>query len=145
MKLSDIRNIRALCDDLVSSPDWREVVRNIADASPDFEVDGVRFIDDAVIEETLADEIGADTYTLGCFNASAIADATGWPVVLIEAAQKGEAYAEIGDAMTREQIEALAEIYARYDGYGHHFNSWDSSEEELRVNGVLFHIFDNRG
>ncbi len=144
MKLSDIRTIRALCDSLHSSPDWREVVAHINDGDDDFEVDSVRFIETESIDEILADEIGSDTYTLGCFTASAISEATGWPVALIKAAQKGEEFEEIGDAMTREQIEALSEIYARHDGYGHHFNSYDFSESELHAGDRLYHVFDNR-
>ena len=144
MKYSELKTIRAFCDGLVSSPDWRGVVQNIVDGETDFEVDNVRFIDSDHIDRIQADEMESDSYILGCFNASAVADATGWPIALIEAAQKGEAFSEIGDALTREQVEALQHIYSRADGYGHHFNSYDGSEEELGADGRLFHVFDNR-
>lgn len=146
MKYQTIKQIRALCDDLVSAPAWREVVESIATGEQDFEVGNVRFIHDDVILSVLADELASDEYILGCFSAWCIAEATDWPEVLIEAAQAGEAYEQIGAAMTNDQIRKLAEIYSSADGFGHHFNRYDGNEEELNVDGFgLFHVFDNRG
>lgn len=142
MDYSDIKQVKAFCETLFSTPDWREVVRHIADGDDDFEVDNVRFINSDSIDEIQADEMENDSYILGCFNAEAIADATGWPIALIKAAQKGEAYEDIGDAMTRDQIEALQRIYSNADGYGHHFNSYDFGEEEFSVDDKLFYVFD---
>ena len=145
MKYSQIKKIKSFCDDRVSAPAWREVVESIATGEQDFEVGNVRFVHDGVILDTLADELARDEYVLGCFSAWCIAEATGWPAVLITAAQKGGAYAEIGAAMTDEQIRKLAEIYSSADGFGHHFNAYDGNEEELTVAGFgLFHVFDNR-
>lgn len=146
MKYATIKQIKAFCDALVSTPTWYDVVEKILANEQDFTVDGVRFIHDDVIIDVLADELAIDEYVLGCFAAWCIARATGWPVVLIEAAQKGGAYAEIGAAMTEDQIRELAEIYSHADGFGHYFNVYDSSEAELTVDGFgLFHVFDNRG
>lgn len=142
MKYSELKAIRAFCNALHSEPAWREVLENIG--QDDFTVDNVRFIRADAIDIIQADEMENDSYILGCFNASAIADATGWPVVLIEAAQKGEAFKEIGDGMTREQVEALQQIYCRADGYGHHFNSYDFSEEEITLGGIDYLVFDCR-
>lgn len=143
MKYSELKSIRAFCNNLFSTPDWREVVSNIVDEESDFEVDNVRFIDSESIDEIQADELASDEYILGCFRAEAVARATAWPIALVDAAQKGEAYQEIGEEMTRKQIENLQRIYSRADGYGHHFNRYDFSEEELRVNGKTYHVFDN--
>jgi len=145
MKFAEIKEFRAFCESMYSNPDWRKSLENILDGETDFEVNGVRFIADSIIDEVLADELESDNYILGCFNSWVIADATGWPIALIEAAQKGEAYEEIGEAMTKEHIKRLAEIYAGNDGYGHHFNSWDGSSEEIEVNGEIYHVFDKRG
>ena len=142
MKYSEIKAIRKFCEGLFSTPYWPEVVCNIG--KDDFTVDNVRFIKAAEIDSIQADEMGGDSYILGCFNARAIADATGWPVVLIEAVQKGEAFEEIGKGMSREQIEALQQIYSRADGYGHHFNSYDFSEEEITLDGIDYYVFDCR-
>lgn len=142
MKYSEIKAIRKFCEGLFSTPDWREVVGNIGE--DDFTVDNVRFIKAAEIDSIQADEMEGDSYILGCFNACAIADATGWPVVLIEAAQKGEEFEEIGKGMSREQVEALQQIYCRADGYGHHFNSYDFSEEEITMDGIDYYVFDCR-
>lgn len=142
MKYSEIKTFRAFCNALHSEPAWRDVVENIG--QDDFTVDNVRFIRADAIDRIQADEMENDRYILGCFNASTIADATGWPVVLIEAAQKGEAFEEIGEGMTREQIEKLQQIYCRADGYGHHFNSYDFSEEEITLDGIDYLVFDCR-
>lgn len=144
MKFSQLKAIKTFCESLHSTPDWREVIDNLDKDNYDFEVDNVRFIKDSEILDVLADELANDEYLLGCFNASAIAEATGWPQVLIEAAQKGEAFEEIGKAMTGEDVMQLAHIYSQADGFGHHFNSYDFSEEEIIINGELFHVFDNR-
>ena len=146
MKYSQIKQIRALCDDLVSVHAWRDVVEKILSGVQDFEVDGDRFIHDDVILSVLADELTNNEYILGGFASWCIAQATDWPALLIEAAQKGRAYAEIGDAMDTDQIRKLAEIYSSAEGFGHHFNRYDGGEEELRVEEFgLFHVFDNRG
>lgn len=143
MNYTQIKQIKKFCESLHSNPDWREVVKNLQDQEYDFEVDGVRFIHTNDIQSVLEDELASDEYTLGCFNAWCIADATGWPLALIEAAQKGEQFEEIGKAMTGEDIAALAEIYASHDGYGHHFNGYDGSEDELPIGDDLYHVFDN--
>lgn len=145
MKYSQIKKIKSVCDRLGSTPAWYDVAEKILSGVQDFEVDGVRFLHDDVILDTLVDELANDEYLLGSFLAGAIAEATGWPEVLIKAAQKAAAYAEIGAAMDKWQIRKLAEIYSRADGFGHHFNGYDWKEEELNVDGFgLFHVFDNR-
>ena len=146
MKFSQIKQIRTVCDELVSQPAWREVVEKILDSEQDFDVDGVRFIHDDVILSVLADELANNEYARGCFPAGCIAAATGWPEVLIAAAQAEQAYQQIGAAMNEGQTRKLAEIYSRADGFGRYFNAVDGNEEELPVDGLgLFHVFDNRG
>jgi len=142
MKYSELKSLKQFCQSLHSEPDWREVLAG-ALSEDDFEVDNVRFIADESIDQIQADEMQGNSYVLGCFHAYAIADATGWPVALIEAAQKGGEFEEIGGAMSRDQIEALQQVYCRADGYGHHFNSYDRNEEEIKINGKRFHVFDN--
>ncbi len=142
MRYSELKAVRKFCASLPSTPDWREVLLNIGE--DDFTVDNVRFISADAIDGIQADEMESDNYILGCFDSRAIAEATGWPVALIEAAQKGEAFAEIGGAMSREQIEALQRIYSQADGYGHHFNGYDFGEEEVTLGGVDYLVFDCR-
>ena len=103
----------------------------LSDGPVEVTTENWRLIDAECIDKILAKELESDSYILGCFSADAIADATGWPVELIQAAQKGEAFSEIGDAMTTDQIEKLAEIYAAADGYGHHFAQYDGEEHEI--------------
>lgn len=144
MKLTDIKELKLFCESLHSNPSWREVLENVQRGENDFEIDNVRFIETDHIQEALEDYLASDTYTLGCFTAWSISEATGWPVELIEAAQKGEQYEAIGNAMTGEHIAQLASIYASSDGYGHAFNGYDFSEEELHINECIYHVFDNR-
>ncbi len=142
MRYSDLKNLKTFCESLDSSPDWREVVENLE--SDDFEVDNVRFIADDVIADVLADELGNDEYMLGCFNASFLSEVTEIDSDVFEAMRKAEAYEAIGKlVISLGKLPELAELYARYDGYGHHFNSWDGNEEEVTINGRLFHVFDN--
>ena len=144
MKYSQIKQIKSFCESLDSSPDWREVVKEIEQNSNDFEVNDVRFIAEDDIQNVLEDELAADEYILGCFNSWAIAEATGWPEFLIKAAQEGEQYEAIGAAMTGEHVANLAYVYSSQDGYGHHFNRYDGNEEEIQISGYAnYFVFDN--
>jgi len=145
MKFSAIKAIKTFSESLFSEPCFREIVEAVNNEETDFEVDNVRFIASSVIDATLADEFAsADAYVLGCFNASFIAGATGWPVELIEAAQAGEQFEAIGQGLIDgDFVGELASEYASADEYGHHFNGYDFGEEELTINGVLYHVFDN--
>lgn len=145
MKYSELKNIRKFCENLTSTPAWREVAEKIAGGDSDFEVDGVRFINDSEIDEIQAAELSYDTYCLGCFNDWFIADILGIDVDVIEAMQKAEAFEAIGKLIiSLGKLSELQEAYASADGYGHHFNHYDGNEEEIRVDGRLFHVFDNR-
>lgn len=144
MKFSECKAIKSFCADLHSEPAWFEVAQNIIDDKDDFEVDNVRFIKSDCIDSILAEELGNDDYLLGCFNAWFIADVTDIDTDVIEAMQKAEAYEAVGKLIkSLDRLEVLASTYASADGYGHHFNGYDGDEEELRVAGTLYHVFDN--
>lgn len=145
MKYSQIKSIREFCESLVSNPDWKEVTQNILEDNQDFEVDNVRFINSDSIDEIQYDELANDEYILGCFNDWFIADILNIPLDAIQAIQKAEAYEALGKMIiSMEKLEELQQEYARQDGYGHHFNHYDGNEEELRINGKHYHVFDNR-
>jgi hypothetical protein len=109
-----------------------EATQYMQDVADDFTVGDYRFIHQDAIDEILADELSGDEYVLGCFNASFIAAVTDWPLALIEAAQKGQQYEAIGEAIIKgKYIQELAERYARADGYGHHFAHYDGHEHEI--------------
>lgn len=142
MKFSQVKEIKEFCNNLFSTPDFREVVELIDSGEDDFEVDGVRFIKDSCIDNILAEELECDAYVLGCFNAEAIADATGWPFVLIKAAS--DSPESLGQAIIDGGFVAdLAKVYSDTDGYGHHFNRHDGESEEVTFKGVSYHVFDN--
>lgn len=148
LTFSQIKTVKAFCEDLHSQPDYREVVGNIISDYDAFEVDNVRFIPSDLILSIMVDEIFGDDYLLGCFNASFIAENSNLPIEMIEACQECEAFEAIGKALnntlSQDEKESFCEAYASADGYGHHFNGYDFSEEELTINGKLYHVFDNR-
>jgi hypothetical protein len=148
MKLSTIKAIKAFCEGLHSEPCYREVIAEIENGYDDFEVNNVRFIKNSAILSVMTNEIFSDDYVLGCFNASFIADNSSLNYALVKACQDAEAYQAIGQALNETMIdsekESFCEEYARLDSYGHHFNHYDSNSEELTVEGILYHVFDNR-
>jgi hypothetical protein len=144
MNYSDIKHIRTLCDSLSSSPDWRDVVSRIESSESDFEVDGVRFIDDADIDRIQQKELASDEYVLGCFNASFLSGILGLDSDVIETIQKADPEAVGKMILQTGKLEEVQQEYASCDGYGHHFNGHDFSEEELSVAGSLYHVFDCR-
>jgi len=145
MKYADCKKIKNFCADLFSTPDWREVVESIEAGADDFTVDNVRFINSADIDRIQTEQLGDDLYILGCFNAWFIADVAGIDQEVIEAMQKAEAFEAIGKLIVSlGKLDELQQAYASADGYGHHFNSYDNGEDELTIDGTLYHVFDER-
>lgn len=144
MKYSELKVIKTFCDDLFSTPDWREVFDNIVGGESDFEVDGVRFIDADWIDDIQQEELSGDEYVLGCFNSWFLADILGIDEDVILAMQKAEAYEAIGKlVLSLGKLEELQKKYAAADGYGHHFNHYNGEEEELIVGDSRYYVFDN--
>ena len=145
MQYSQIKLIRNFCKSLDSSPEWKEVLQNILEDSQDFEVDNVRFINSEAIDVIQQDELNGDEYVLGCFNADFLADVLDLPFDAIKAIQDADAYGALGKVvLSMNKLEEVHEEYARRDGYGHHFNTWNGEEEEFRINGQMYYVFDNR-
>jgi hypothetical protein len=143
MKYSQVKQIKTFCNDLFSTPDYREVIEHIGE--DDFTVDNVRFILSTAIDDIQQDELSNDEYILGCFNAWFIADVLDIDLDVIEAMQKAEAFEAIGKLIIRMgKLPELQESYARADGYGHHFNGYDFEQEEITVDGLTYFVFDNR-
>jgi hypothetical protein len=145
MKHSQIKTIKSFCANLFSKPDWRKVVDNIENGKDDFEVDNVRFISDDSIDQIQQDELANDKYILGCFNPWFVAEILGIDRDIIESMQNAEAYEAIGKLIiSLGKLPELQEAYARADGYGHHFNTYDFTEKELTIDGdgTLYHVFD---
>lgn len=140
MTVKTIDNIAEQVKNLIGD-DYQEAVAEMSHDVDDFTVGDYRFIHEDAIDEILADELSGDEYLLGCFNAEFIADVTDWPVALIRAAQQGQQYGLIGEAIVRGGfIKKLAEQYARVDGYGHHFAPYDG-KEHIIGNYYAFRIY----
>jgi len=150
LTFSQIKDLKNFCEDLHSMPCYREVIEQMVNMQEhDFEVDNVRFIKDDNILEVMSEEIfNGEDYVLGCFNADFISDNSSLNYELVKACQEADAYQAIGkalnDTMDQDEKESFCEEYARLDGYGHHFNHYDFSEEEITIDGELYHVFDNR-
>ena len=127
MKLSEIKEIKNLVDD-----EWKEAVMSISLKKDDFEVNDYRFIRQDKIDKIQQEELGNDSYILGCFNAWFLADILDLPTQDIEDLQKKDCFDAIGYMVLKSgKIEELQEQYVSADGYGHHFAHYDHNEHEL--------------
>lgn len=112
--------------------DVREFLENVSDGERDFTVNDYRFIREDAIDEVMQEELASDEYLLGCFNAWFLSDILGISQDVIEAMQKAEAFDAIGKlVIDLDKLEQLQTAYASADGYGHHFNTWDGSEDQI--------------
>jgi hypothetical protein len=136
MKYSELKNLKK-----TFGAGWRVIVASIGEI--DFSTDSYRFIRADFINQYLVDELSGNHYHLGCFESWFIADVTGWPVELIDAAQKGGAYEAIGEAIEgRGHLERMVDMYVCHDGYGHHFNAQNGNQEIAEIDGVTYYYFD---
>ena len=127
--LSASRELKKLVGD-----GWRDAMINVRDNEEDFEVENYRFVQDAVIDEILAEELANDPYILGCFNAWFLTDHCDLSHDIITALQNGDEYEALGQHLIdNDKVAGIAKAYAGADGYGHHFNHWDGSEEEFML------------
>lgn len=121
--------------------DIREALEMMELESADFEVNCFRFIHKDDIDRIQQEELLADEYILGCFNAWFIADiigeSTGLTCSDIEEMQKDEQYEALGRIMSKH-IEEVQDSYASADGYGHYFNHVNGNEYEIGD----YYIFD---
>lgn len=111
--------------------DVREVIQAIAFDERDFEVDRHRFIHEDDIDEIMRDELASDEYLLGCASAWFLADILGCPTEAIEKMQEAEAFEAIGCWVLDGHLDEFQQGCVSHDGYGHHFNSWDGSEDQV--------------
>lgn len=146
MKYSEIKAVKAFCNELYSKPNWREVVDNLVNFEWDFTVEGVRFINETAIDSIQCDELAADDYKLGRFASWLLADVLTIPKHLIDRMQMNGEYETLGMLVkSQDGLEDLQKEYSKIDGYGHHFNGYDGSEQELRLpNGEFYWVFDEQ-
>ena len=131
--LSDLRMLLVEYD--FSRLELEEFIDYVDENEANFVLGNLRFIQEDKIDEIMQREIGGDEYTLGCFNAWFIADVLNIDCDVIEEMQKAEAYTAIGKLiLSMNKLEELQEKYASADGYGHHFNSWDGTEDNMIFN-----------
>ena len=145
MKYSEIKAIKKYCTSLHSQPNYKEVLENIIDNVDDFEVDNVRFISKEEIDNVQQQELKNDLYILGCFNSDFLSDILDIDGEVLDAMRDAEAFEAIGKLIiSLNKLEDLQSEYSRVDGYGHHFNSYDHSEDEFESNNISYYVFDNQ-
>ena len=120
----------------------RTIIENIENGETNFysNDDCYRFIQSDNIDDVMRDELLCDEYLLGGFNASFISEITGLDVSVIEKGQSADNYELLG-ALMALHIEEVIDLYVSYDGYGHHFASYDGDENEVTINGNLWYYF----
>ena len=91
-----------------------------------------RIIENDCIESIMKDELSSDTYLLGCFNAWFLSDITGIPSEAIEKIQSADCYDALGIIISNndEMMDSLVKKYISTDSAGHHFGSYDGSEND---------------
>lgn len=145
MKYSEIKAIKKYCTSLHSQPNYKEVLENIIDKVDDFEVDNVRFISKEEIDNVQQQELKNDLHILGCFNSDFLSDILDIDGEVLDAMQDAEAFEAIGKLIiSLNKLEDLQADYSCVDGYGHHFNSYDHSEDEFESNSISYYVFDNQ-
>lgn len=106
----------AICNDFTVDYDGREY----------------RIIDNDCIESIMKDELSSDTYILGCFNAWFLSDIMNIPSEAIEKIQNADCYDALGIIISNND-EMMTELVSKYisaDSAGHHFSSYDGSEND---------------
>jgi len=147
---TQLKDVKTFCAALHSAPDFKEVVTSLTEYGPehgmpdDFEVDNVRFISHDAIDSIQEQELGSDLYMLGCFNSWFLAGVLDIDEDVIAALQEAEAYEALGKMIiSMGKLEEVQQGYSSTDGYGHHFNHYDFSEESVSFAGTDYFVFDN--
>lgn len=139
MNYSEIKNIITLANNY--GIDIRELYDNIVNEESDFEVENYRFIkEDEALNEAVNMYKG-DNSLLGCFNADFIRDNTNLSYNVVKVLQKAEAFEELGELIQENDLGAFIEEYARLDGWGHVFGSYDGSYDEVTINNESYIVF----
>ena len=137
----DLDHVQEMIDFMRLDPedsDFMELVEYLTSDIEDFNFDGYRFIHDSSIDEILVDELSNDPYMLGCWNNFVYSQVLDCPPEVATALQAGEQYEALGQwCMDQNVVEDMAEILVSHNGYGHHFNVYDGSDNEIGH----YHVF----
>lgn len=125
--------------------DLDEIVEHFKSDDNDFEVGRYRYIDSDVIDDILAKELSDEPGLLGSFEDWIISEALPGNVdTEIIAKLKVAGDWVLGEFLNEipEFTKNIADLYVKYDGYGHHFNLYDGSEEIIALpNKREYYIF----
>ena len=95
MKFSEIKKLKEELES-IDVTEWREVFEAMEAGEDDFEVENYRFINEDEIDDIQQNELEADEYMLGCFNAWFLASVLDIDEDVIVAMQKAEAFEAVG-------------------------------------------------
>lgn len=128
---------RAITDHSGDTEGYRELLENVRDnLSDDFNIDfggrEYRIIGNDCIEDIMKDELSSDEYVLGCFASWVIADALNIPVSAVEKIQQADAHEALGILINNNEdaLQSCVDALISHDGAGHHFSSYDGSEND---------------
>jgi hypothetical protein len=141
LEYSEIKQLYELAEEL--GIDARELVTKVDEDEKEFYLGGYRFIQETYIDEIQVEELESDPYILGCFNTGFIADNTELDYEIVQALQEGDKYDALGRyIIDNRYTEGMQEEYARLDGYGHHFASYDghTHEDILHLDYYFFKV-----
>ena len=137
--MKTIRNIIEVANNY--GIDKRELYDNVINEVDDFEVDNYRFIKESEVLNEAVNMFKGDNYILGCFNADFISDNTNLSYNVVKALQKAEAFEELGELIQDNDLDSFIEEYARLDGWGHVFGSYDHTSDEITLNDESYIVF----
>jgi hypothetical protein len=140
-----VAHLSTISSELANGEVFTEILERVASGKPDFEVGDHRFILSSSIDEVMVDELSGDSYMLGCFSASFLAGLSKMPLSYdsIKKIQEAEGFEAIGDIVLCIDglLEELQEECTRFDGYGHHFATYDGEEYSASIAGKDYYIF----
>lgn len=90
-----------------------------------------RVIHEDEIDQIMQEELESDPYVLGCCSTWLISDIMGIPQDAVRKIQDAKCFEALGIILSSKYLEEVQQEIVRHDGYGHHFNCWDGSEEQV--------------
>ena len=136
MKKSEVKEMMSVFGDM-------GIVRDFlteASDSDDFCLNGYRCIHIDEIENAMIEYVKENIWA---FSSDFLANYTGIPADIIRTYQE-KYYEDANDRLLEMfdgKLEEIASDAATLDGYGHFFNSYDGTEEEITHNGQIYYVF----
>ena len=135
-----VRQVQEIED--LKREDRHEIIWAILNGEKDWCNDYWRIVRDDHVTDALAEDIGSNTYVLGCYSPWLLADATGIPIEVFEKLQEYEAF-ETAGAAAEPHVKKIAAHIQSEEGPAplaiHDGNYWEVLYEDelffvMRIN-----------